>query len=141
MLNLDASVQGDTRVREAGGGPASSATPGLIVVRAGVRAERAAEFVSWYESEHLPYATGNLPGIAEARRYEIVRRDETSAAEPDYLIAYFVDDVENVHRAFDGPAMRAGIAAYDARWGGDSVRMRAGYREASRHEGSRTCSP
>jgi hypothetical protein len=125
-----------------GGSPATTAEPdgpGLIFVRAGVRRTRAAEFAAWYDREHLPYATQNLPGIEEARRYELVRRDHTSATEPDFLITYFVDDVQNVQRAFDGPAMRAGIREYDARWGTDSVRTRAGYREVSRHEGTKAC--
>jgi hypothetical protein len=106
--------------------------PGLVVVRASVRSSRVDEFNDWYDREHLPYALAHLPGVNEARRYTLVVTDSTSRAEHQFLVTYSVDDVSNVEAAFDGPAMREGIRLYDERWGTDSVRTRAGYRETSR---------
>jgi len=73
------------------------------------------EYTQWYDVEHLPRLV-TVPGILRARRYEAVN------AQPRYLTAYDLSDVN----AFESPA---GLIARKTPW---TERMRSKFMNARR---------
>jgi hypothetical protein len=97
-------------------GDAGQTAPSWIyLVQTDIPDDIVAEYTQWYDVEHLPRLV-TVPGILRARRYEAIE------AQPRYLTAYDLSDVN----AFESPA---GLVARKTPW---TERMRSKFMNAQR---------
>ncbi|HEV2573767.1 MAG TPA: hypothetical protein VGU72_18680 [Beijerinckiaceae bacterium] len=100
--------------RDVGDGGAA-ASSFLYLVQTDIPDDIVDEYTQWYDVEHLPRLV-SVPGILRARRYEAVN------AQPRYLTAYDLSDVN----AFESPQ---GLIARKTPW---TERMRSKFMNARR---------
>ncbi|MGE0764966.1 MAG: hypothetical protein AB7L90_00740 [Hyphomicrobiaceae bacterium] len=95
----------------------------FLAVRATVKPERDADFNAWYNAEHTPDAVKAFVGCIGGARYKVVLGDGSH----QYVALYAFKSDSDMHRALNGPEVKALIATYDADVGAFSTRDRTTY--------------